>query len=610
MKSGKSMGILLVAGLLVIPKAVPAQTEEATRIFSQNSPNVVTLIVYGEDKQELAKGTAFAVAEDVVAASYHLVGRAFDAEAVTAKGKKIKVEGIMAVSKPYDIAFLKLKGKVQALAAGGPEGLGQGARIFAIGANETGQLVPSEGTIRRFLELAPDQKFMEVSLAIPDSFTGAPVFDINGKVVGMVMVMVKGLRCIIPSNLFQNQPLAGKIVSLKDSAREDYFSSLEGAYLAGRLAAMMDDTTTARVYLETAVKLDPSLIVAHSLLADVYSAQRDYNAAAAAYKKVIELDADRIDAHHGLGSIYLRMQRFSDAIGPLERTVALDPNRKEAYNDLGTAREEAKDFAQAAEAYEKYISLKPDNPWYGYLRLGLCRMETNELDAAVSALQEAQKLQPNDVKTNFKLAEAYTRTRRLDMAEETYKALSGINPEGATTYYGKIITMYDEAGQYDKAIEAARKIIEFNPKNELAFFNLGIMFLKLQRYDEAVGAFKDALALKPGYASALYNIGYSYSLANKYKEAVEGFQKYAEFMPEDPVGWLNIGVAYMMLKNFEAALEPLRKSIELKPDNAVAHYNLAIVYLNLKDNYSATEVYKTLLGLNPELAGKLKKLLR
>jgi tetratricopeptide (TPR) repeat protein len=610
MKSGKAMGILLVAGLLVIPKAVPAQTEEATRIFSQNSPNVVTLIVYGKDKQELAKGTAFAVAENVVAASYHLVGRAFDAEAVTAKGKKIKVEGIMAVSKLYDIAFLKLKGKVQALAAGGPEGLAQGARIFAIGANETGQLMPSEGTIRRFLELAPDQKFMEVSLAIPDSFTGGPVFDLNGKVVGMVLVMDKGLRCVVPSNLFLNPPLAGKIVSLKDSAREDYFSSLEGAYLAGRLAAMMDDTTTARAHLETAVKLDPSLIVAQSLLADVYSAQRDYNAAAAAYKKVIELDADRIDAHHGLGSIYLRMQRFSDAIGPLERTVALDPNRKEAYNDLGTAREEAKDFAQAAEAYEKYISLKPDNPWYGYLRLGLCRMETNELDAAVSALQEAQKLQPNDVKTNFKLAEAYTRTRRLDMAEETYKDLSGINPEGATTYYGKIITMYDEAGQYDKAIEAARKIIEFNPKNELAFFNLGIMFLKLQRYDEAVGAFKDALDLKPGYASALYNIGYSYSLANKYKEAVEGFQKYAEFMPEDPVGWLNIGVAYMMLKNFEAALEPLRKSIELKPDNAVAHYNLAIVYLNLKDNYSATEVYKTLLGLNQELAGKLKKLLR
>jgi len=267
MKYRKGIGMILAAGVLVLPKAVPAQTEEATRIFSRNSPGAVMLIVYGEDKQELAKGTAFAVAEDVVAASFHLVGRAFAADAVTAKGKKIKVEGIVAVSKPYDIAFLKLKGKIQALASGGPEGLVQGARIFAIGANETGQLMPSEGTIRKFLELAPDQKFMEVSLAIPDSFTGAPVFDINGKVVGMVLVMGKGLRCVIPSNLFQNLPRAGKIVSLKDSDREDYFSSLEGAYLAGRLAAMVDELTTARAYLETGeldTRVDYFCQVAHA----------------------------------------------------------------------------------------------------------------------------------------------------------------------------------------------------------------------------------------------------------------------------------------------------------------------------------------------------------
>ena len=99
----------------------------------------------------------------------------------------------------------------------------------------------------------------------------------------------------------------------------------------------------------------------------------------------------------------------------------------------------------------------------------------------MAALSEARKLQPNDVKTNFSLAEAYAGPTSLDKAEETYKTLVGLNPEGATTYYGKIIQMYDEAGQYDKAIEAARKIIEINPKNELAVFNLGIMFLKLQR---------------------------------------------------------------------------------------------------------------------------------
>lgn len=66
----------------------------------------------------------------------------------------------------------------------------------------------------------------------------------------------------------------------------------------------------------------------------------------------------------------------------------------------------------------------------------------------------------------------------------------------------------------------------------------------------------------------------------------------------------------MLQKKFSAALEPLQKAVELKPDNASAHYNLAITYLNLKDNYSAREVYNVLLTIDPDLAEKLKKLLR
>ncbi len=610
MKSCKGWGILFLTALVAaFPAPTASQTAEAMKLLDQCSPSAVSILFLGENKQEIARGTAFALSEDVVVTSYHLVSRAFDAEATNAKGKKLKVEGVAALSKSCDVALLKLKGKLAPLAAASGEAPAVGARIFAVGANETGQIVVSEGTIRGFLDIEPGRRCMDVSLAVPASFSGSPVVDIDGRVIGIVLALER-LKSVVPAGAFSGLSGAARPTPLKDAVHEDYFAGLEGAYLAGRLAAMLDETSAARMYLEKAVSLDPSLVEAHALLATVYSKQRDVAAAAGAYEKVIALDPGRIAAHHSLGSLYLRIQRYGDAIASLEKAVALDPSRTEAFLDLGTAYEESKDYARAADAYGKYIALKPENPWTGQLRLGLCRLALNQPEAAVAALSEALKLQPNDVKTNFSLADAYVQAKSLDKAEATYKTLVGLNPEGATTYYGKIIQMYDEAGQYDKAIEAARKIIEINPKNELAVFNLGIMFLKLNRTDEAVQAFRDALALKPDYASAQYNIGYSYSLAKRWKESVEGFQRYAELAPDDPLGYLNVGVGLMMLKSFEAALEPLRKCIELKPDNAVAHYNLAIVYLNLKDDFSAREVYKTLLGLNPEYAARLKKLLR
>jgi tetratricopeptide (TPR) repeat protein len=609
MKSCKGWAILSLLVLAAFPAPATSQTVEALKVLDQCSPGAVSISFLGENRQEIARGSAFALSEDVVVTSYHLVSRAFDAEATNAKGKKLKVEGVVGVSKPYDIALLKLKGKLQPLAAAAGEAPAVGARVFAVGGNEAGQIVVSEGTIRGFLELEPGRRCMDVSLAVPASFSGSPVVGLDGRVIGIVLALER-LKSVVPANAFTGLSGSTKVTPLKDMAREDYFAGLEGAYLAGRLSALMDETMAARTYLEKAVSLDPSLVEAQALLASVYSGQRDLAAAAEAYGKVIALDPGRVSAHHSLGSLYIRMQRFGDAVTALQKVVALDPGRADAFLDLGTAFEESRDFARAAEAYEKYVALKPENPWTGHLRLGLCRLELNQPEAAVASLSEALKLQPDDVKTNFSLADAYTRAKNLDKAEATYKMLVGLNPEGATTYYGKIIQMYDEAGQYDKAIEAARKIIEMNPKNELALFNLGIMCLKLQRTDDAVQAFRDALALKPDYASAQYNIGYSYSLAKRWKESVEGFQKYTELAPDDPLGYLNVGVGLMMLKSFEQALVPLRKCIELKPDNAVAHYNLAIVYLNLKDNFSAREVYKTLLDLNPEYAERLKKLLR
>lgn len=609
MKSNTGMGVTLFLALLAaVPPAASSQTAEAMKVLDRCAPSAVALVALGENKQELAKGMAFALSEDVVVTSYHLISRAFDAEAINAKGKKAKVEGILAVSKPCDIALLKLKGKLAplVLAPGAPD---LGTRIFAVAADASGQFTASEGTVRGFLDLGADRRGMDVSLDVRETFSGAPVLDLEGRVLGLVLAFDR-LKCVVPAEKLSGLASGAKLTALKDWAKEDYFAGLEGAYLAGRLSAAMDLSMEARRYLETAVRLDPSLVDAHAILASVLEGQRDYSAAADAYGKVIAIDPGRAAAHHRLGSILIRLQKHPEAVAALRQAVSLEPTRMEAFLDLGTALEESKDFAGAAEAYEGYVALKPENPWTGYLRLGLCRLELGQPEAAVAALSEALKLQPADVKTNFSLADAYTRAKALDKAEETYKRLASLNPEGATTYYGKVIQMYDEAGVYDKAVEAARKIIEMNPKNELAVFNLGIMFLKLQRFDDAVQAFRDALALKPDYASAQYNIGYSYSLAKRWKESVEGFQGYVRIAPDDPLGYLNVGVGLMMLKSFEAALEPLRKCIELKPDNAVAHYNLAIVYLNLKDAYSAQEVYKTLLELNPEYAARLKKLLR
>lgn len=602
--------LVLICSIILASAWAFSQTEEANNILGQAGGGVLAIIGYGADKAEIIKGSALALAEDVVVTAYHVIAQAFDVEAVNFKGKKVKIEGVLGVDKAHDIALLKLKGKAQALPIGTIDNLAEGARIFALGSNESGQIVISEGVLRRAIDLGAEGKVLEVSLSVPEQFRGGPILDVNGQLVGMLLVLERSLKFGLSIGALVSVPRTGKVVEFKSWTQENYFETVEGNVFAGRVAAALDEQMTARLHLEKAVKLEPSYLEGIVKLADIYAKQRDYAAAAAAYKKVTELDASRADAFYGMGSVLMRQTKYKEAAEALEKAVALNVANKEVQFDLGTAYEELQEFDKAAGAYEKFIALAPAVTWNAYLRLGICRTKLGQFDAAIAAFLEARKAQPKDIKVNFSLAEAYEKAGQLENAEAVYNNLAEINPAEAKTYHRQSFRIYDVAGKYERAITPAKKVIDLEPKNETNYYYLGLTYFKLQKYDEAIAAFQQGLAVKPDFAHAWFQIGSAYFNQKKFKEAAAAYKKYAEFSPDDPSGWLSIGVCYMQLKDHESALEPMKKSVELKPDNAVAQFNLAIVYINLKDNYSAKEIYNKLVALDPSLAERLKKYLR
>lgn len=60
----------------------------------------------------------------------------------------------------------------------------------------------------------------------------------------------------------------------------------------------------------------------------IFLSNRQYNNAAAAYKKVIKADPNSIDAHYGLGQTYLETGALDDAKSAAENALKLDPRHK------------------------------------------------------------------------------------------------------------------------------------------------------------------------------------------------------------------------------------------------------------------------------------------
>lgn len=600
-----------LSGLMVfLILAILTSAQEISDVLMKNSSGVVTFLGWDDRKNVVGEGTGFAIAEDLVLVPYHLISRATEAEVTSISGKKSKVENLLVIDKNYDLALIKIKGKLEPIKIETSVQPEKGAKVYSL-SEINGQIIITEGQIRDFLNISSERaKLMDLIINLEKSGCGAPVFNANGKVVAMAMVLGPGVRFGVPIEVVESFNRQAKGVELKSAAKEDYFETMPGSQLLGKAAALLNEPQTAIIYLEKYLKLKPDDVVGYLLLGKSYYNIRNFQEAYNNYAKVLLVNPNEPRALYGLGLCLLNQRKFKEAAEQLEKAVANNLESKEVFFELGTIYEELQDYARAAEYYRKYVQSQPENPWSGWFKLAQTYQNLKDNNQAITAYREALKLNPNDIKCNYNLAQLLAAAGQHEEAEQIFLKLASLNKQDAAVYYNQILQMYDQAGKYDKGIEAVKRLIDLNPKNEVAYLNLAIMYFKMNRLEDAAKALNDCLAIKNDYNYAWYSLGQVYSKLNKHQEAVEAFKKYNSLAPDDPNGWLNIGLEYMFLKDFEKALPYMEKAVQLNPNNAIAQYNLAIVYINLNDNYSAREVLKVLQKLDRSLADRLSKLIK
>jgi tetratricopeptide (TPR) repeat protein len=601
--------VLILVLFLVPSSALFSQSDDAEQLFVQNLPSVIAFSTFGEDKQEISRGTGFLIGEKIMATSYDLISQAKSAQGVDYRGKKIKMEGILSFDKNFGIALVQINRKDPSLSLGNSDEVERSNKVYAIGVNEGGEFSLSEGETFNFHDYK-SQKMIETTLSLPDAYHGGPVINSAGQVIGMVVFLDIGKHIVIPSKVLELIPKTGLGTKFKNWQPEEYFETMEGATLAARVFYSMGSSNKAVKFMRKILEFTPDDLEIHALMADVYTKQRDYNAAVAAYQKIIGLDPSNDAAQYGIGDVYMRMMNWKEAIPALEKAVELNPDNKEAYFQIASAHQELKEFDMAAEAYKKYIAIGPQQPFEAYNRLGLCQMELEQYADAVVAFQEALKGIPDDVNITYKIAQSYEKAGQMEQAAETYYKLAELSPKDARIYYNTVINMYNSAKMPDKAAEAANKMVELNPNDADALFNLGFMLVQMKKYAEAIEALDKVIALNPGMEYAHLNKGFSLYSLKQYKNAIEAYTNTVKLFPDNADAWMYLGMSHMQLKSWARAVEPLNKSIELRPGSGNAYYNLAICYLNLKDNYSARDVYNKLQGVDPGLAQKLKKYIK
>ena len=91
--------------------------------------------------------------------------------------------------------------------------------------------------------------------------------------------------------------------------------------------------------------------------------------------------------------------------------------------------------------------------------------------------------------------------------------------------------IYNNNGEYDKAMSEFTKAIELDPNFALAYGNRGWVYIKLGQYEQAVADCTKAIELDPDLALAYNSRGWAYIELGEYEQALADYNRAIELDP-------------------------------------------------------------------------------
>jgi tetratricopeptide (TPR) repeat protein len=155
-------------------------------------------------------------------------------------------------------------------------------------------------------------------------------------------------------------------------------------------------------------------------------------------------------------------------------------------------------------------------------------MQQGRLAEAITALQEAVKLNPAEAALHYHFGVALLTTGRLEQAAERFAAALRLDPKLAEAHHN-----LDSFGQERKAIESYEAAIALKPNIAAVQTRLGELYLSRGKRAEAQAAFRAAAAAAPGTAIARMSEARALEAFGAFEEVLAAARGAVKAHPED-----------------------------------------------------------------------------
>ena len=250
----------------------------------------------------------------------------------------------------------------------------------------------------------------------------------------------------------------------------------------------------------------------------------------AAYNLIFGAISNRTDNSAHLGGLAAGL-----LLGALIALIA--PERDEPFRRLAVL------LVGVGVVYGAVAYLQHSRAYIAHTNLSGKYANEGKLDQAIAEAGTAVRLRPDYVPAHLQLARAYTLKKDLSNAELELK-----------------------------------RILELDPRSEVALYHLGFTYLDQGRAQPARETFSRLLSVAPQSSDAHYGLGKVFAMEDKLPEAIAEYQTTANLDPEYEGVYYDMGQLQTRLKLFDDAIASFTKDKESSGDSFDTEVALSKVY--------------------------------
>lgn len=243
-------------------------------------------------------------------------------------------------------------------------------------------------------------------------------------------------------------------------------------------------------------------------------------------KKRVENGATYENVKDDLKKLYIEIKSEIESLKEFLEEI------KEFTLKIKERKEEVKTFVSPSELLQRLRITEVDLTTF--IDKGWNAIAKGNYEEAISILEKAKELAPDNTKVLTLLGWAYTQIGKYDDALILYQKILTIEPNNTLAMKDMGYICYKK-GIYGEAIEHFARVLKMNNNPTATLYTLyymGLVYLDREMYDDAEEFFKKAIEKGPNLQEAYYHLAITYERKGEVDKSIEYLRKTIEINPE------------------------------------------------------------------------------